>query len=463
MNYPSAEFDDAVSACCHGTATEEQFNLLAELLRTNEAARDTWLLSVELHARLAADHGLLATKHPAENHASAVVPRPNSILFRRFLVGAVAAGLLLVVGLASWRSARRAAIDFDPPGVAVEVLDTRGIVSDAWRKGGRIRLRELHLASGTLEVRLLQSGVRLRLAGPAEVTFLDEMRLHVARGQLTADVGEHGKGFSIETAQARVVDLGTMFGVDVSEHKTTDVVVFRGSVEMFQDRRRQIPSTLLEGEAVRVGAGQEPARIPNIITRASESLWSTTAPTPDECVIESVRDNLRSPETRIFYEIIPNGLAEGVEAYVGPRHIWKGRTAMGLPSYLRGADFVRTFMSDHRKQDLTITVKLSKPAILYVLFECRPQQWKWRQAGNVEEVPKWLSQGFHKTGDAVGLDDAAQLGPGETMSAQPGQGHLVTFDVWELKVDEPGEVTLGPPTGSDGWVNWMYGIAAKPL
>ena len=177
----------------------------------------------------------------------------------------------------------------------------------------------------------------------------------------------------------------------------------------------------------------------------------------------SVRDNLRSPDTKIFYEIVPGGLAEGVSAYIGPRHLWKGRTPTGLPPYLIGADFVRTFISDHREQNLAITVTCSRPAVLYVLFECRPQQQRWREAGNVELAPKWLQEDFQNTGDAVGLDDASQFQPGETMTAKPGQGHLVTFDVWKQEVRELGEVTLGPPTGSDGWLNWMYGIAAKPL
>ena len=51
----------------------------------------------------------------------------------------------------------------------------------------------------------------------------------------------------------------------------------------------------------------------------------------------------------------------------------------------------------------------------------------------------------------------------EGLTAEPGQGHLVTFNVWKRGIREPGEVTLGPPTGSDGWLNWMYGIAAQPL
>ena len=40
----------------------------------------------------------------------------------------------------------------------------------------------------------------------------------------------------METAQAKLVDLGTTFGVDVSDRDTTDVVVFRGTVQVFKDQ-----------------------------------------------------------------------------------------------------------------------------------------------------------------------------------------------------------------------------------
>ena len=59
LSFPSPEFDDAVAAVCHGSATEAEMRALNELLRSDPSARDEYLFRVELHARLASDAGPL--------------------------------------------------------------------------------------------------------------------------------------------------------------------------------------------------------------------------------------------------------------------------------------------------------------------------------------------------------------------------------------------------------------------
>src|SRR4051812_21661875 len=53
MNFPSTEFDDAVTAACQGTASEPDVAALHAALRANEAARDDYLWQIELHSHLA--------------------------------------------------------------------------------------------------------------------------------------------------------------------------------------------------------------------------------------------------------------------------------------------------------------------------------------------------------------------------------------------------------------------------
>lgn len=76
-----------------------------------------------------------------------------------------------------------------------------------------------------------------------------------------------------------------------------------------------------------------------------------------------------------------------------------------------------------------------------------------------KEIFRYISALAPSGNDAQDLLQQTAL----AMSHAPGEGHLVTFDVWECKITEPGEVTLGPPNGPEGWKNWMYGIAARPL
>src|SRR5678816_3457942 len=58
LSFPSPEFEDTVSAVCHGSATEAEMSALNTLLRKDPGARDEYLLRVELHTRLASDPDL---------------------------------------------------------------------------------------------------------------------------------------------------------------------------------------------------------------------------------------------------------------------------------------------------------------------------------------------------------------------------------------------------------------------
>lgn len=52
MNFPSTEFDTALAALCHGTASDAEISELHTLLRDDESARDAYLWQVEVHAHL---------------------------------------------------------------------------------------------------------------------------------------------------------------------------------------------------------------------------------------------------------------------------------------------------------------------------------------------------------------------------------------------------------------------------
>ncbi len=340
MIHPSREFQDAVSALCHGTATEEQVQGLAALLRTDAAARDAYLLAVELHARLASDNSLFAGQPqlgtgreesgvsfqlamplsaaswkltPRKNRtvnsrarlACLDQPQPNGQGRRAGVAGLRAGGrwrrvrnwyfavgtaaVLVLVALAIWRSG-----DFErrtqaPASVAVRVLDAEGAVPGGWQPGRSLSLSQLRLQAGHLRLRIEESSVILGISGPAEMQLLNPLLARLAQGQVTADVSEQGQGFSVETSQGRFVDRGTSFGVDANA-AGTDLVVFKGSVQVYPDTQDTPPlSTLAEGEAVRVRDDRSLARIPNIVSGPGPGPWSTQPPAPERCAIAAVR------------------------------------------------------------------------------------------------------------------------------------------------------------------------------
>jgi hypothetical protein len=87
--------------------------------------------------------------------------------------------------------------------------------SDAALKiGDRLQAGSLKLAEGTAEFDF-DNGVRMVLTGPAEIELRDAMHAWLHSGQVVFRVPPAAIGFTVETREAAIVDLGTEFGVRV--------------------------------------------------------------------------------------------------------------------------------------------------------------------------------------------------------------------------------------------------------
>jgi hypothetical protein len=89
----------------------------------------------------------------------------------------------------------------------------------------------LKIESGTMEIEL-KAGTKLVVEGPADWTIDGENRATLRSGKLTARITPQAIGFTLDTPSARIVDLGTEFGVVVDDKRATDVIVFRGEVNV---------------------------------------------------------------------------------------------------------------------------------------------------------------------------------------------------------------------------------------
>jgi hypothetical protein len=114
---------------------------------------------------------------------------------------------------------------------------------------------------GLLEL-AFDSGARVILEGPiaCEITSASAARLD--RGRLTATVTkvpgmQAGPRFAVETPTATVTDIGTSFGVAVSEAGLTDVSVFDGLVDMLPRLQEQAGAG--DPTAVRLATGESAA------------------------------------------------------------------------------------------------------------------------------------------------------------------------------------------------------------
>lgn len=442
MSEPDPAFPRLLQAVLDGTATAEQHRHLADLLRADARLRTEYVRQLRLDALLHFTGGART-----QQSAPAAIPRRRSRVTPWFFAAAVATLLLAGFGALRWTQS----------GVEVEVVRATDVAAGDWQAGTTRRLRALSLPRGHVELQL-PSGVRLEVVAPAKLQFVSAMHVRVSLGQVTADVGNRGKGFVVDTAQTQIVDLGTKFGVAVPHPGHTDVVVFEGEVELFERRARRqaaAPLTrLVEGEAVRVDGRQQLSRIMNVNSGPDDGAWSTRS-NEAGAVIASVRDNLRDPAALNYYRILAGGLREDAPAFVAKRHEWNGLDAAGIPVELHGADLVQTFGSDRTNTGLEIVVTVARPAAVYVLIDSRTAP------------PAWLARTFADTGARIGLENAPLLASGKPVGRGPGAGNMAPFAVWRRELPEGGSLTLGPPRDAppENPLNpqWMYGIAARPL
>ncbi|HIF34019.1 MAG TPA: hypothetical protein EYQ75_20695 [Planctomycetaceae bacterium] len=124
------------------------------------------------------------------------------------------------------------------------------------------------------------NGPRITVEGPARLELIDENRLVLHRGVVTATIPESAIGFVIDTDAAHVVDLGTSFGISVSDTGLTDVCVFEGEVQVSSPQMKrpdEKPRLLREGEAVR--ASKNSTSIDSVAYKTSqfENAWSVNS------------------------------------------------------------------------------------------------------------------------------------------------------------------------------------------
>jgi ferric-dicitrate binding protein FerR (iron transport regulator) len=311
---------------------------------------------------------------------------------------------------------------------------------------------KLQLVAGSAEL-TFDAGVQLTVFGPAEFVITSPRSIRCVRGRITTLVNERGKGFSIETPQAKVVDLGTQFGLDISEDGETQVVVFQGSVDLTYGKgaAEQPTRRMEQGDALSVDKSGAFQRIVSVERNQFLAGVDGIQYSSGQPVIIDVRDNIRKAESAKSYQIVHGGLQEDAVCFVDRNHQWNGMDEFGLPAFLAGADYIMPFNDDKFVRDLEITVHLARAATLYVFLD------------NNMEVPRWLREEFTDTGVDIGLDGAkTEWHQANSLGAGAGRSIDFPFSIWKREVKQGGSVTLGgikPPDIRSRGFN-MYGIAA---
>ena len=259
-----------------------------------------------------------------------------------------------------------------------------------------------------------------------------------------------------------------------------DVVVFDGKVDVQSNVGNGGGQTrLTQGDCVQIDQRGAIARVADVRRDVQGRWWTDDRSDSDGHVIARVSDNIHSGEggkTFACYQTTFEGLHEDALAYSdNPHHQWNGLTADGLPDFLRGADYIKTFNDYRYMEYFEMKIELARPANLYVFFDDRV------------EPPDWLKANFEDTGVDIGLDEGPWLLQVDELkqvdlqkyrkldvnTTAVGGGNSIDniFSVWRRRCVDGGTVSLGNAgewgidrigIGGKGG-RAMYGIAATPL
>ncbi len=413
------------------------------LSESESAALTAWLKADPNHLRAfveanVRDHHLRdAVRHSAQLRLvekSPAAQAPRLKILRPAFWWAAAAMLAITIGAMMWR-----------PGVLVEVVSSD---QPGWQAGGHVRLRQAKLAAGSVQLRLT-NGVLLNLTGPVSGVLESDMRFRLFSGRISADVGARGKNFTVLTDAGEVVDLGTRFGVEAERGGESRVAVFSGQVKVRSNAAGDF-TTLSEGEAARFTALAGLRRWPQVAMAVDAAGLVSV---PADSVLASVHDNLGDEQLHPFYGVVQGGLRSGAWAFTDkPNPRWAlGET---LPTWLEGADLVRTYHQFRVQKNYELTLTLRAPAAVFVLIDQR------------QPPPPWLVERFQQTGTHLRVGPWMQGMAGAEGAEIDGDGRpFLRFAVWRADA-AAGDFVLGPShAGKTRSVPFplMYGVAVKAL
>ena len=260
--------DELIDAWRDGELTEATAAELSQLLRHSEEACRIFRAEAQIHGLL----HLAVMAEAVEQAARPELWRTHSAAAEgvdkpRRLAARVASRKLLLVGTGVLMFGVVAALVWlhvarpqpEPPKSFATLTRATNCV---WggptppQPGDRLAAGALELREGTAEIRLA-SGVDLLVEAPARMELVDVGNSVLHTGRLVVRVPPTATGYAVDTPKARVVDLGTEFGVDVQADGGTVVQVFAGCV--VAELKNPDPSgkrhrRLVAGETVHIAA-----------------------------------------------------------------------------------------------------------------------------------------------------------------------------------------------------------------
>ena len=259
--YPKqCDFAELVLLALNGEISDEQITRLNDILRDNPAMIRSYLELLDMYAEMSpsgsieisdytpeltlddlqalADDAKTAPtveipKHQPERQFENLEPvkvTHNVSKLSIYTLAYTAAAMILLVLF----------IKFAPSKSGYDVATLSDCINVKWtdpetavEKGQRLHTgRDAYLLrSGLVEVDF-DSNVKAVIEGPAGFTILTDDRISMEYGKVYVSVPKTAIGFSIYTPSAKIVDLGTEFGVQADVNGDTNLQVHKGKVTL---------------------------------------------------------------------------------------------------------------------------------------------------------------------------------------------------------------------------------------
>ena len=248
-----------------GRISDSEFAELQQLLESEAGARTRYAEMARLDAELRESGG--AVDEPAREKS----PQLSSwSRMPRVAQALVIAAAILVLLIPTWMliwPARPVGGEFaettgSPRSMPVRSIAVISAEADAvWNadgekrfgKGTALEPGKLSLISGLAQIDFF-SGASVTLEGPAEIELRSSDLAILHSGRVRADVPPAARGFEIQTADVRLEDLGTSFGVTAGADGKAEIVVFDGEVRAIG--RSGDAVSLFAGDAAHLAGGK---------------------------------------------------------------------------------------------------------------------------------------------------------------------------------------------------------------
>ena len=360
----SLELHRLFVAKADGTITAEDHERLATLLKDSVKVRREWFAFQDAESAIAEwsqresmQRGQVPLAAPTVEHEHGMQTSGRSGA-KLMLLGSLAA--CMAMGVFTWALWPRSAAPLSPSGSNIVTKDeattsavavlTRG-ADLVWEESVTVPALneplspgELKLKSGVAEIEFFQ-GARLCMEGPASIRLISAGEAFCTSGRFSAEVPPQARGFKIGTPKGDLVDLGTQFGLDLS-NATSELHVFKGEVELHQPQSQVRLFTTGQATGLETAAGSQQlaanpsvfafsrdldARVMTSQKQAFEQWQRTSAVWNDDAALRLRLDFQDNAGARSLRNIAPEGRDITAGTIVGctwTQGRWPGKQAL---------------------------------------------------------------------------------------------------------------------------------------